>query len=361
MNRTKQIIIVAIILSLVLAYVLIPLLKSDSSNEDLDKSFMARFSFEKNLATQIGNVIPLTFKVNNDDILKVELFFQDSLIDTWKKPKGELKHQLNSTNFNLGSYQINLKTTLKNGDDFNDVRLLRILSDISPVPLKARIIKSYPHNVSHFTQGLEFDNGILFEGTGDPNKLGATKIMQTNLQNGSILKEIGLNGDYFGEGITILGNKLYQLTYTEGKCFVYDKNSLQMIKDFSYNGEGWGICNDGKNLIVSNGTEYLTFRNPETFQTTKTIQVYDQVGPRVRINELEYVDGKIYANVWMLDMILVIDPTTGKVLNEIDCSEITKVGKGSGDVLNGIAYNTANKKFYLTGKYWANIYEVEFE
>ncbi len=134
-----------------------------------------------------------------------------------------------------------------------------------------------------------------------------------------------------------------------------------MLKDFSYNGEGWGICNDGENLIISNGTEYLTFRDPENFQITKTIQVYDQVGPRVRINELEYVEGKIYANIWMLDMILVIDPATGKVLNEIDCSEVTKVGKGNGDVLNGIAYNKINKKFYLTGKYWSSIFEVEFE
>ncbi len=184
MNRTKQIIIVAIILSLILAYVLVPLFKSSNQNEDLDKTFMARFSFEKNLATEIGNTIPLSFKVNNSDIAKVELFFQDSLISSWKNPKGDLKHELNSSYLNLGSYQINLKTTLKNGEDFNDVRLLRILSDISPTPLKAKIIQSYPHNASHFTQGLEFDNGILYEGTGDPNKLGATKLMQTNLQNG---------------------------------------------------------------------------------------------------------------------------------------------------------------------------------
>jgi glutamine cyclotransferase len=131
------------------------------------------------------------------------------------------------------------------------------------------------------------------------------------------------------------------------------------LKDFSYTGEGWGLCNDGKSIIMSDGTERITFRNPENFQIERTIEVYDQVGPRAKLNELEYIDGKIYANVWMLDLILVIDPNTGKVIAEIDASNVSMEGKGTGDVLNGIAYNPVSKKLYLTGKYWNKVFEVK--
>lgn len=361
MRNYKQIGIIVVILALLVVFVIVPLMKSKATDTEEDTALpLAKFKFDQNLAGEFGKVLPLEFSVNSPEVKKVELFFQDSLVKSWANPKGDLKHDLNTNRLSLGSYELNLVSTFQNGDSYTDARLLRILSDISPTPLTAQIVKSYPHNASHFTQGLEFSDGQLYEGTGDPNGTGDTKLMQVKLETGSVNKKIGLDGSYFGEGITILNDKIYQLTYKEQKCFVYDKASLQVEKDFSYTGEGWGLCNDGKNLIMSNGTEYITFRDPQTFQTLKTIQVYDQVGPRVRINELEYVNGKIFANVWMLDLILVIDPVNGKVLNEIDCAEISKVGKGNGDVLNGIAYNPATNKYYVTGKYWTQLFEIRF-
>jgi glutamine cyclotransferase len=234
------------------------------------------------------------------------------------------------------------------------------LSDVAPQQWTASIVQSFPHNPLSFTQGLEFSNGELFESTGDPNHDGSTIVSKVNLKTGATIEKNGLDANYFGEGITILNNKVYQITWREQKCFVYDSKSLQLkLKDFTYTGEGWGLCNDGKSIIMSDGTERITFRNPETFQIERTIEVYDQVGPRAKLNELEYVDGKIYANVWMLDLILVIDPNTGKVIAEIDAASVSAEGKGAGDVLNGIAFNPATKKIYLTGKYWSKLFEVK--
>jgi glutamine cyclotransferase len=180
-----------------------------------------------------------------------------------------------------------------------------------------------------------------------------------SLENGAFNgPKNGLDATYFGEGITILGDKLYQLTWQNQKCFVYDKKTMQVTGDFSYQGEGWGMCNDGKSIITSDGTEYLYFRNPKNFQIDHYIQVYDNIGPRTNLNELEYIDGKIYANVYTTSTLVVIDPNTGKVLEEIDASELVTKGKNGGDVLNGIAYNRLNKKLYLTGKYWSLTFEV---
>jgi glutamine cyclotransferase len=363
MKISKKTVIIVVLILLIGAFVVVPLVKNSSSpiNENTENQDLAKFTFVDNLAGTIGKTLPLNFSVTNKDILKVELYFNDSIIETWKNPTGNLKFDLNTNFYGLGTYEITLKSTFKSNDTYSDVRLLRILSDLTPEQLKAKIVQSFPHNQLHFTQGLEFSEGKLYEGTGDPNSSGATKLMQVNLENGIVNKEIGLNGSYFGEGITILNNKIFQLTYKEQKCFVYDKNSLQVEKDFAYSGEGWGLCNNGKQLIMSNGTEYITFRNPETFQIEKTIQVYDQVGPRVKINELEYIDGKIYANIWMLDLIIVIDPANGKVLKEIDCAELSLKGKGNGDVLNGIAFNSITKKLYATGKYWPQLFEITYE
>lgn len=327
----------------------------DSSEEIIP----AEFTFSDNLAAKYGEIIPVKFDVKEKDVAKIELIFNDSLVQTWANPSGKIEFNLDASYFGLGARQLTLQTTMKDGNVYTDQRLLRILSDVAPEQLTAEIVQTYPHNTTSFTQGLEFNDGILYESTGDPNHSGATMVAQVKLQNGEILNKKMLDGNYFGEGITVMNDKVYQITWTEQKCFIYDKKTLQMdIKDFSYTGEGWGLCNDGKSIIMSDGTERIVFRNPATFQVERSIEVYDQVGPRAKLNELEYIDGKIYANVWMLDLILVIDPQTGKVLAEIDAAAVSQAGKGSGDVLNGIAYNPASKKLYVTGKYWAKLFEV---
>lgn len=356
--RRKQIAITVVIIAVIASFIIVPMMKNRPALPDDNSELSARFSFTENLATNFGKKVPLSFEITGNKVSKASVYINDSLLKSWDKPKGKISFTLDVSLFGVGAKTLSLISILENGQEQNDTRLIRILSDISPEQLKAHVVKSYVHNSGSFTQGLEFNDGTLYESTGLNGK---SKIAKVNLENGVIKQEMGLDANYFGEGITIMGDKIYQLTWQNQKCFIYDKNTMQIEKDVPYTGEGWGLCNDGKNLIMSNGTEMLTFRNPETFQIERTIEVYDQVGPRVRLNELEYIDGKIYANIWMLDLVLVIDPQTGKVLAEIDCSDVVKAGKGGGEVLNGIAYNDKTKKIYLTGKNWSNLLEVEIK
>jgi YVTN family beta-propeller protein len=206
---------------------------------------------------------------------------------------------------------------------------------------------------------LEFNEGKLFEGTGDPNQAGETVIAEVDLKTGAIVRKMGLDASHFGEGITILGNELYQLTWKNQKCIVYNKSDFTSIKELTYTGEGWGLCNDGKSLIMSDGSERIYFRSPKTFDVERTIEVYTDQGPIARLNELEYVDGLIYANIWTSNNVAVIDPATGKVIATIDATQLVQEGKGNGEVLNGIAYNSATKKLYMTGKFWPKLFEVK--
>lgn len=356
MGRGKRIAIIAVLILIIGSFVLVPLMKSSGAEEGVDK--LASFTFVENLAVSYKQRVPISFEVKSDDVKKASLYLNDSLLKTWESPKGKIEFILNAGLFGIGAKTISLVSVSSNGMEYDDTRLLRIVSDVAPKQMKATVLAMFDHDPTSFTQGFEFNNGVLFESTGLNGK---SKVAQVDLKSGKSLKQIGLDENYFGEGITIVGDKIFQLTWQNQKCFQYNKNSLQLEKEFPYNGEGWGLCNDGKNIIMSNGSEILTFRDPESFQTVKTIEVYDQIGPRVRLNELEYIDGKIYANIWMLDIIIVIDPETGKVLSEIDCSDVVAKGKGAGEVLNGIAYNLATKKTYLTGKNWSKVLEVEIK
>lgn len=350
----KKYLILGILVILIGSMVIIPMIQN-SDDTDL---LAAEFSFKDNLKAGWNEIVPIEINVNSEEIVKIELIYNDSLFKTWNNPKGKIKYQFNAGYYGLGSKSVSLVSTFKNGDVLTDDRMVRILSDILPEIWKAKIVNTYPHLISSYTQGLEFNNGILFEGTGQK---GQSMIAQVDLNTGVVnpSKNVHLDENYFGEGITIFGEKLFQITWQEGKCFVYNKNTVQIEKEFTYTGEGWGLCNDGKSLIMSDGTERITFRNPTTFAIERTIEVYDNQSPIGKINELEYIDGKIYANIYMTNNIIVIEPTNGKILAVIDCTEIETTGRGNGDVLNGIAQN--NGKIYLTGKNWGKLFEVKFE
>jgi glutamine cyclotransferase len=221
------------------------------------------------------------------------------------------------------------------------------------------IIHSYQHDPDAFTQGLEFHNGILFEGTGLE---GHSDVRKVDFASGKVLAETKIPSYHFGEGITILHDKLYQITYTSQLGYVYDAKTLTKIDSFRYSGEGWGLTNDGTSLIMSNGSSTLQYLDPLTRSVTKTIEVTDGDMPQTMINELEYVDGAIYANVWRTDYIIRIDPATGKVTAKIDLSGILPYGQRTSktDVLNGIAYHPDRKTFFITGKYWSRLFEVTF-
>ena len=220
------------------------------------------------------------------------------------------------------------------------------------------IVNTYPHNTESFTQGLVFDNGTLYESTGIKGK---SQVMIIDLQTGKSIKSHKMPDKYFGEGITIVGNKIIQVTWRSKTGFVYNKNTLELNKTFNYETQGWGITYDGKYLIMSDGTEKLYFMDPDTFKIIGILEVYRDNGKIGKLNELEYVDGEIYANIWGKEKIARIDPKTGRVTAWIDLSGLlnSEDREKRVDVLNGIAYNPENGNFYVTGKLWPKLFEIK--
>jgi glutamine cyclotransferase len=219
------------------------------------------------------------------------------------------------------------------------------------------VIATYPHDPDAFTQGLIYQDGLLYESTG---LYGSSSVRISELSTGDIVDQVNLQNTFFGEGMTVLGDNIYQITWKENTGFVYSM-SLDETSSFSYHGEGWGLTHDGENLILSNGTSTLAFMDPDTFEVIWTVDVTYDDAPVYRINELEYVDGVIYANIWQLDQIIIIDPTDGSTIGWIDLNGIKghlDSTKGI-DVLNGIAYNYDTGRLIVTGKLWPNVFEIE--
>ena len=220
-----------------------------------------------------------------------------------------------------------------------------------------QIVQEFPHDPSAFTQGLIYEGGDLYEGTGLNGRSG---LRYVDLETGTVLDSTPLDATYFGEGITLFNDKIYQLTWQNQKGFIYDKATLDQVGTFSYTTEGWGLTHDGSRLILSDGTPTIYFLDPQTLAVTGQISVNDNGKPLNRLNELEYIDGFIYANIWMTDCIARIDPTTGLVASYIDLSGLLATPPtDSNAVLNGIAYDAANDRFLVTGKLWPTLFEVD--
>lgn len=222
-----------------------------------------------------------------------------------------------------------------------------------------RIIRSHPHDPAAFTQGLTIADAQLYEGTG---LYGQSSLRRVDLPTGGVLQSLALDSQYFGEGIAVVGDRIYQLTYQTGVGFVYDRTTFKKLKEFTYRGEGWGLTYDGQRLIMSDGTDTLRFWDPETLGELGRLRVRDGDDAIRNINELEYVDGAIYANVWQEERIARIDPKTGVVTAWIDMSNLlTATERSRGvDVLNGIAHDPRTGHFLITGKLWPWVFEVEF-
>ncbi|MBN1955352.1 MAG: glutaminyl-peptide cyclotransferase [Anaerolineae bacterium] len=220
------------------------------------------------------------------------------------------------------------------------------------------VVHVYPHDPDAFTQGLVFEDDRLFEGTG---LYGQSSLREVDLESGAVLRSLSLPPQYFGEGITIHDNRIVQLTWRSNIGFVYDRDSFELLEDFEYPTEGWGITHDGRQLIVSDGTATLYFWDPATLSEVGRIEVRDQYGPVNRLNELEYVRGEVFANVWYTDLIARIDPHTGQVLGWINLEGLLDSGGGerAADVLNGIAYDAENDRLFVTGKLWPWLFEIE--
>lgn len=338
---------------LLFASILLALTACDSA----DKA-MVEFDFKENLAVQFNTVTEIGVKVLDKDVKSMEIYLDNELQKKYENPTDYVKLVLNTSEIGLGAKTLMIKAINKGGKEYSESRMMRVLSDLIPEIWHFEIQESYPHNVANFTQGLEFHKGELYESTG---QRGASKISLIDIATGKDKLWKGISDEHFGEGITILGDTLYQLTWQTGKCFIYNPSDLSIYrKEFSYNGEGWGICNNGRELIMSDGSERLTIRDPKTFEIIRTMEVYSNDGPIIRLNELEYVDGIIYANVWMSNAIIAIDEMTGRVLGVMDATGLAKIGRGRiGEVFNGIAYNKAEDAFYVTGKQWEKLFKIK--
>ena len=216
------------------------------------------------------------------------------------------------------------------------------------------IVSIFPHDRSAFTEGLFYDNGFLYESTG---LNGASTLRKVDLSSGQVLQEVSLSTQYFGEGIAIVNDTIIQLTYLSNIAFIYNEASFTILGNFSYPTQGWGLTFDGKNLIMSDGSSNLYLINPETHQATKQIQVRDGNTSVHKLNELEYINGDIFANIFEQPKIAIINPATGQVKSWIDLTGLQQT-YGSTGVLNGIAYDARGNRLFVTGKNWSNLFEI---
>ncbi|UCF17906.1 MAG: glutaminyl-peptide cyclotransferase [Phycisphaerales bacterium] len=220
------------------------------------------------------------------------------------------------------------------------------------------VVNTFAHDPNAFTQGLVFEDGFLYEGTG---LNGQSELRKVELETGDVLKSIKLADKYFGEGITILGDRIYQLTYRSKTGFVYDKETFERLREFTYPTEGWGLTHDGERLIMSDGTPMLYFLDPNSFKRVFRVMVLEGQKSIWWLNELEFVEGQIYANVWPGDRIARIEPDTGRVLGWIDCAGLLDRQnlREQIDVFNGIAYDPNDGRLFVTGKNWPNLFEIK--
>lgn len=360
----------ALILAIILliAFIL-PYINSGDVAQDKDN---VSFGFESsNTFLSIGQGVPFEFECSAVDAVdRIELILDGVIVKEWVPKGAELVFSVNTEQLELGSYAIEVRGYVNDVLVNNDERVLFVNSSAPLNEQEFELLSTHPHNPKNFTQGYAFDNDVLYESTGNPSQTSATMVAKIDPETGASILERKQPNPIFGEGITILNSKLYQVSWQDQKCFVYDALNLIPIDTMEYIGEGWGLCNDGKSIIMSNGTNKLTFRNPENFEITQTIQVHSDRGPVTNLNELEFFNGRIFANIWIderrfqhdsrmnLGKIVVINPKSGAVEAFLNINEILQLASAE-NVPNGIAYRKKTNSFWLTGKYWNQVFEIK--
>jgi glutaminyl-peptide cyclotransferase len=316
-----------------------------------------------NVASTGGNMvigsdlnISISVKVKGGELKETKVYVDSTLVTT--NTAADFTYLV--THFNgLGKHTIKAVATKSDGVEGVYFKNFEMLSDVVPEEYGYEVVQALPHNDSFFTEGLEIHDGFLYESTGENGQSG---IFKTNLKTGKILQSTPLSNRFFGEGITIFNNRVYQLTYKTKIGFIYNLQNMAVIDSFYFSSaEGWGMTHDDQHVIMSDGTNILTYMDPVTMKTVKTLQVYDNKDAMNYLNELEYSDGAIYANIWNSFLIVKIDPNTGKVLSKIHMDGILDMlsnGSRQVDVLNGIAIDPVTKKMYVTGKYYSKLFEI---
>lgn len=327
---------------------------------DSDESANSLFSIE---VTQNSDKLtinkPLIIKLNslkNWNIEAVTYSLQDQKIED---TEGKSEFEWDFKGKKVGQHILKADIQSK-GKTYSLQSTVLLLPDKAPKVYSYKILETYPHDIEAFTQGLEFHGDYLYESTGLNGK---SSLRKTDVETGEVLQKVDLKTEYFGEGLTIMNDKIYQLTWQNNLGIVYDLETLEQERTFSYNQskEGWGICNDGEYLYKTDGSERIWKLDPESFNEIDYVQAYAHTGRVREINELEWVDGKIYANVWTRTGITIIDPETGIVEGVVDMRPLVKevTQHANLDVLNGIAYRGEKNILYVTGKNWDKLFKIE--
>ena len=270
-----------------------------------------------------------------------------------------LNFTLSTVGVNTGNSGLRIKLFLSSGTSENHSQKITFLSDLVPETYSYHVVKEYTHDPKAYTQGLQYNEGWLYEGTGN---YGTSSVRKVNLESGEVSRIRNLDQSLFGEGITVFGERIYQVTYKSQVGFIYDKSTFEEIQKVYYqNREGWGLTHNGKELIMSDGTNIIYFLDPEMFTVTHQIEVYTNEGPAQSLNELEYIRGKIWANRYYTDEVVIIDPETGRVEGRINLKGILKPTdrKPTTDVLNGIAWDAEGERIFVTGKFWPKLFEIK--
>jgi glutamine cyclotransferase len=272
--------------------------------------------------------------------------------------QGSFEFTLATEGQKTGRSGLRLRLFFAGGASENHSRQITFLSDMVPVAYSYQVVNTYPHDVAAYTQGLQYVDGVLYEGTGN---YGTSSLRRVALETGEVTKIRDLDQSLFGEGITVLGERIYQITYKSQVGFIYDKSTFEEIQKIYYqNKEGWGLTHNGEELIMSDGTNVIYFLDPEMFTVNRQIEVYHHKGPADSLNELEFIDGKIWANRYFTDEIVIIDPASGRVEGRINLKGIlpATARRPTTDVLNGIAWDGEGERLFVTGKLWPQLFEI---
>lgn len=328
---------------------------------DNQKDKESYFSFDESTLKAMykaNEKVDFTLVNNHNKTIDSVVYFANN--ERVRSVKGNGKFTLDLNGKKLG-YQ-NIKALVYfEGDTVSTKTRVEVAAAIAPKLLKYTVVNTYEHDVKAFTEGYEFYNDTLIESTGSPQGYIAY-VAKTDFKTGKTIKKVVLDSPYFGEGITVLDDKLYQLTWQNGEGFVYDAKTMKKIKSFPYDKkvEGWGMTNDGKNIYHSDGTEKIWTMDPETLKLVDFVNVYTNDSKIKSVNELEWINGKIYGNIWQKDAIAVVNPQTGAVEAVLDLSALrAKVTNKEAEVLNGIAYRKATNTIFVTGKNWNKTFEIK--
>jgi len=317
---------------------------------------------ENNQQFILGEEIPVKLERTSDTVPEIDsVEFYIGGIRQYTAYTEPYEYAYGSSALHVGSSPVRLICYYADGrKEYHNLGII-LLSDLRPQYLHYRIENTWPHDVGAYTQGLVYEGDFLYEGTGQYSE---SSLRKTEISTGEAVRMMSLPEDVFGEGITILNNRIYQLTYKSQVGFVYEKESFKRIQKVYYeNKEGWGLTHDGENLIMSDGSHRIYYMDPEYFTELKQIEVYNDKGPVSRLNELEYIEGRIFANIYGEHDIVIIDPESGKITGKLNMKGILPEEDRHRriDVFNGIAWNPDRRLLYVTGKYWPKLFEISLQ